>query len=169
MIKTIKVEICGRTYEVRQMAARPGLDYAGRVHSAVEMCIGVAFSVNGIRFELDTDEKINRHVMDLRGVVPAHKVLGMIYAQVIDFNFGFLKGRKSPKVPRRFKADVDSQSVEELHPTISTLIASGKATMAELETIYSVEDAIIMSDVILVEGINKALAHEDAVKRARKR
>lgn len=169
MIKTIHFELLGKQYEARQLSARDGFAFIEKdEHSTLEMVAGVSVvSGEGVQ-ALDTNEKIDAEVRDVRGVVPAYKVLSIIYQKVIEINFGFMGSRRQMKVPRRFKAEITPEEVDSIHPTISLLIASGKATMAELETIYSVEDAIIMSDVLLADGINKALAHEHAQQQAKR-
>ncbi len=41
---------------------------------------------------------------------------------------------------------------------IGVIVSSGKATLAELDSVYSLEDAYLLLDVILVDAHNQRMA-----------
>jgi hypothetical protein len=51
---------------------------------------------------------------------------------------------------------------------IGTIIANGKATLYELQTVYTLEDAHDLFEIIAVTRYNEFLAIEDANKKGRK-
>ena len=50
---------------------------------------------------------------------------------------------------------------------IGSIIADGKATLNELKTIYSLEDAFTMYEIIAVTKYNEFLAIEHAKKKSK--
>jgi len=92
--------------------------------------------VNGAWVSLETEEAIDEHVVDTAALIPPYKVLGLIHKEVVAVNFGFLGLRKKPNVPRRFRSGITPDTVDLIHPIIANLIASGKASMAELDAYY---------------------------------
>ncbi|WP_186105125.1 hypothetical protein [Burkholderia gladioli] len=168
--KAVKFDMAGHAYRITPMAAREGLDYMGMS----EGDIGPIGMLKGLEVEtadgwvfLDSEAAINANVFDISGIIPPFQVLCALHEFVKRHNFGFMHGRKSPVIPGRFRSAIVPVVCEDVHPTIAALIDSGKATMHELETIYSVEDAVRMSDVIVTAGINAALSHELAAKEAK--
>jgi hypothetical protein len=61
---------------------------------------------------------------------------------------------------------VDFQNIDGF---IGAVIAEGKATLHELRTIYTLEDALDMWEIIAVTRYNEQLAMEHAEKEARKK
>lgn len=49
-------------------------------------------------------------------------------------------------------------------PTCGIVVSRRLATLAELETVYTYGDAMIMADIIMVDNVNEAIAMEDARK-----
>jgi len=123
--------------------------------------------VNGAWVSLETEEAIDEHVVDTAALIPPYKVLGLIHKEVVAVNFGFLGLRKKPNVPRRFRSGITPDTVDLIHPIIANLIASGKASMAELDSVYPVSDAVFMADVLVVDSVNQAKAQEAAIAEAK--
>ena len=53
-------------------------------------------------------------------------------------------------------------------PFIATIVGDGKATLNELNTVYSYEDAYTLWEIIVINRYNEYLAYEHA-KKATKR
>ena len=73
-------------------------------------------------------------------------------------NLSFL-GRYRPEAPH-----VDFQNVD---PFIATIIADGKATLYELKTTYTLEDALDLWEIIATVKYNEHLAMEHVKKQNR--
>ncbi|GAB3629839.1 hypothetical protein PTE30175_05416 [Pandoraea terrae] len=170
MRKEVKVNVCGRPYLIHQMAAREGFEYLAidsADYTVEELVKGVKVKVAGQWVAAEDEEVINVAISDAAGILPPYKVLWALNAEVRQVNFGFLAGRKKPEVPGRFRSNVDTQEADGMDPLIANLFASGKASMIELETVYSVEDAVRMMDSIVVANVNQALIDEAAMAEAK--
>jgi hypothetical protein len=53
--------------------------------------------------------------------------------------------------------------------TVGAAISSGKATLVECETVYSVEDVYLMLEVIAVDAHNRFMAEEWARRKSEER
>lgn len=60
---------------------------------------------------------------------------------------------------------MDFPNVDEL---IGAIVASGKATLNELSTVYTLEDAHDLFEIVSVTRYNEFLAVEEANKKVRK-
>lgn len=114
---------------------------------------------------LDSKEAINYLVIDAAGVLAPRIVLNGILSLVNDYNFKFMDGWKSVKVPPRFTEQSASVTSKNVDPMASQLIQDDVASLRELEEYYSLEDAFKMFDTIMVKGVNSALSHEAATKK----
>lgn len=47
-----------------------------------------------------------------------------------------------------------------LPPTIGALVSTGKATLHECETVYSIEDVYLMLEVVIIDAHNRHVADE---------
>ena len=54
---------------------------------------------------------------------------------------------------------------QNLDPFIATIVANGKATLHELKTVYTLEDAFNLWEVIVTSNFNTWLAHKEAIKK----
>jgi len=52
-------------------------------------------------------------------------------------------------------------SYQNVTNVVGTLISSGKCTLHELETVYGLEDAYDMLEVVIVDSYNQALANQE--------
>jgi hypothetical protein len=120
--------------------------------------------------DLDGRAAINRMVIDRIDVMCPTVVLHLLCKVVGEYSFGFTTSFKSVKVPSRFQSDsYTPRSSEHVDPVVAALLEAETATLRELEEYYSLEDAFKMFDVLVANGVNKALAHEAAMKEAKSR
>lgn len=54
-----------------------------------------------------------------------------------------------------------------INPRMALVISEGLATLHELQTIYSYEDLMLLSEVAQVNGYNEWCAYKSAEERAR--
>jgi hypothetical protein len=162
----------GKQYRTEQFSAVQGLDLlygADDAHPCELLSKTEVFAADGVWRCLSEGEVINANVVDVAGVLAPRVVLNGLLSLVHDFNFQFLAGWKSAKVPSRFTDDSNSISSANIPPMAAQLIQDGAASLRELEEYYSLEDAFKMFDTIMVKGINHALSHESAMKKNKQR
>ena len=70
---------------------------------------------------------------------------------------------------KRFRPESPSVDFKNIDGFIGAIVADGKATLNELKTIYSLEDAFLMWEVIAVTRYNEYLAIEHAKKQTKGR
>ncbi len=76
----------------------------------------------------------------------------------------FAKRRDLPFL-RRYRAETPTVDFQNIEGLFGAIVASGKATLHELKTIYSLEDAWLMWEVIAVTRYNEYLAVKDSQKK----
>jgi hypothetical protein len=159
----------GKKYRTKQFSATKAMEYLNRATdmSPLEILCDTELLDGDNWLKLNDRDVINKKVGDITGMMMPKLALNGVCALVSDHSFGFLKNWKSAKVPARFVSGVDAVRSEALDPMLSHLIQEGAATLKELEEYYSLEDAFKMFDVLVVQGINKALAYEAAEKEAK--
>lgn len=159
----------GVTYRVAQYSAIVGVELIDVMNqeSPFVVLANTEVKIDGGWARLDNAKAINDYVVDVAGALQPRYVLSILTSKVMDFNFGFLGTWKKIKVPSRFRSEIDMVEVASVRPMIATIIQEGLATMRELEEYYSVDDAFKMLDVITAKAVNSALAHEEAVERAK--
>jgi hypothetical protein len=62
-----------------------------------------------------------------------------------------------------------SASYKNIDGFFGTIIASGKATLHELRTIYTLEDAFLIWEAVVIPKYNEYMAAEEAKKRAERK
>ncbi|KAA0179034.1 hypothetical protein FX016_21800 [Cupriavidus gilardii] len=171
-MRTVKTFVLfGRTYRTKQLPAAVALAETkeeGTSISPVEVLrqAEAAVLVKDQWVTLDNGEAINEHVSDPCGGINAHAVLDALLDQLQELNFGFLSGRKEISIPARFRSPVEAPAAGSLPPVLATLVANGLATLKDLQTVYSAEDAMEVFDAFSADQLAKALAHEAAAKEA---
>lgn len=70
---------------------------------------------------------------------------------------------------RRYRPESPSVDFQNIDGFIGAIVADGKATLHELKTIYTLEDAFLMWEVIAVTRYNEYLAMEHAKKQQKGR
>lgn len=61
------------------------------------------------------------------------------------------------------------EAYRNIDPLIGTIISSGKATLHELKTIYSLEDALNIYEVIAIDYHNRCLAIKEQERKLERR
>lgn len=80
----------------------------------------------------------------------------------------FFQRRASLKLPRWTRPESRSVDFPNVDQFIGTIVANRQATLHELNTIYTLEDAHDLFEIIAVTRYNEFLAVEDANKKGRK-
>lgn len=169
--KNKQFDLFGRSYITHQFSAIPALAIMERkaeLHPR-DMLSKTSIEIDGEWFELGNDRIINEYVNDIIEKIPPRVVLGALISIVNDFNFGFLSNWRGVKVPTRFLDGARSVSSANVDPLVSQLVQDGAASLRELEEYYSLEDAFKMFDIIMVKGVNQALANEANDKKSKGR
>lgn len=78
---------------------------------------------------------------------------------------GFFHGRRRPANIVSVGASAGLSEYENLPRIIGVIVSSGKATLRELQTHYSVEDAYNLAEVIAVDGSNQHRMMERAQRK----
>lgn len=68
---------------------------------------------------------------------------------------------------RRYRPEITCVDYKNIDGFIGAIVESGKATLHELKTIYSLEDAFDMWEIIIVNRYNEYLAVENQKKHMR--
>jgi hypothetical protein len=71
------------------------------------------------------------------------------------------------KVPKRFLSGSESVEAPRGMPILSTLFTEKLATLHELQSVYSLDDALRMYDDFTAQNINKALSSEKSIADAK--
>lgn len=173
MIREKHFSAFGIAYHTRQFSAVRAfemLEHAADDANPLEiLALTLAEPVEGGEARrLDEPEAIDACVMDITGMLPPRVVLSGVINLVYDFNFHFMHEWQGVRIPKRFLNAAATAASKEVEPMISTLISKRVATLEQLETYYSLEDAFKMFDVIMAEGVNAALSHEAAMKERKR-
>lgn len=165
--QTKEFTIFGVKYKTVQFSAVDGmevLEHRDEISPAV-ILRQTFVEVDGVLVRLD-DQAIEAHVLDVTGIIAPLMVLRGLIGVVRDFNFSFAMNWRGVRVPDRFISEARSVSSKYTTPMIAQICADGAATLRELEEYYSLNDAFKMFDIIMVKGVNAALANERAAKDA---
>jgi hypothetical protein len=173
MARKIKTfDMFGVTYRTKQFAAVRAFEFVEADDvSPLESLEHTEVLVGEDWLTLDSRERVNKYVLDRAGQLPAQLVLRALLKTVGQHSCGILDGWKGVKVPTRFTADgqgIPTRVSNHMSPVIAALISEDKATLFELETHYSLEDAMKMFDVMLAKSVSDALANEAAAKARKK-
>lgn len=72
------------------------------------------------------------------------------------------------RLPRIDNGEIASVDFKNIDPLIGALINEKQATLKELKEDYTLEDAFLMWECIIVKKTNEYLAHKHAEKKAKK-
>ncbi len=81
----------------------------------------------------------------------------------------FFSKRASLDFLNRFSPENPSVDFQNIDGLFGAIIAEGKATYHELRTVYTLEDALLIYEVIAVTRVNEYLAAKEAQKQAKQR
>lgn len=81
----------------------------------------------------------------------------------------FFSERANLDFLRRYRSEAPTVDFKNVDSLIGAIIAEGKATLHELKTIYSLEDAFDLFEIIAVTRYNEHLAYEHAKKKSKGR
>jgi hypothetical protein len=171
MRQTKTFEMFGMHYKTTQFAACEAFAMMGRLrdlHPCEILANTSIIIASGDRRLADADA-IDHLVKDSMGHIPPRIVLNALMAIVSEYNFDFLGGWKPVRVPPRFMSDAKSVESSNADPIVAQLVQENVATLKELEEYYSLKDAFQMFDILMAKGVNAALSHEAATKKAARR
>jgi hypothetical protein len=169
--KTDEAELFGVRYRITQMSAAEAFPFIVSKNEPrpLEMLRGVCVKAESGWFDLNVDTYVDTYVRDTRNIFQPRLVLNGLLMFVAGFNWGFLERRSSPKVPTYLRSDSAARQVDGEDPVLTALVAADKATLHELETYYSLEDAFRIYDILFVDQLNKAQASYDAAQEAKRK
>lgn len=170
MIKSSIFSAFGRRYKTTQFSAVRALEIMDN-KSSIHPCemLETTFAARGDAWvSLSEGRAINELVLDEAGIIPPRAALVGVVSLINQFNFEFLSNWKGARVPRRFIDGAQSVSSTNSDPLIAQLVGDGVASIKELEEFYSLKDAFMMFDIIMVRGINQALSQEAAMRDRKK-
>ena len=169
-LETQQFEFVGKCFRTKLHPAVPGLKVLyGKNEHPVDVLRFTEVLRDGEWHKLDNATTINEHLKDPAKIIPPLMLLEEMVRLVKGINFGFLSDWEGARVPQRFITQSKTVTSQYNEPIVSNLIQADKATLMELETHYSTEDAFKLFDIVLVDTINKAYANEDAQKAAKNR
>lgn len=97
---------------------------------------------------LDSDE-----LVDL--LVPDWETLTGLERAAFEFNYGFLKTWRPIRLPASMQNSAGAVSHRYVDPLFASLIGAQLATLDQLRTVYSLEDAFLLLEVLTVKSINE--------------
>lgn len=77
----------------------------------------------------------------------------------------FFRKRNNLEFLKKYRPESDSVGYQNIDGFIGAIISEGKATLQELKTIYSLEDAFLMWEVIAINRFNEWVAVQNAKKK----
>jgi hypothetical protein len=185
MRKQMTFDLFGSSYRIRQMAATEGLKRLESEKPMEEDAVAVLAEAEAHVFDsaakqgrgawvpLGSAQAVDTYVKDCReGVghmfmLRPQQVLQHLLSAVHNHNFSFAAGWSFVKFPKRLQAaDIAWEPPKEIGGLILSLMSSRQATLKELQTFYSVEDAYFMQQAMASDSLRSALLHEDAMKEA---
>lgn len=171
-VQTIEFAAFGVQYRTTTFTAVKGLAIfgsPGEIHPLTMFEQTDVKTAEGAWAPLSVKENVNEYVRDCLGVIAPISVMRGLIGLVNEKNFGFIRGWKGIKIPKRFTSG--AQTVHSAHsdPLIQQIVQEGMATLRELEEYYSLEDAFRMFDMSMAKGLNEALSNEAATKKSSRR
>ena len=73
------------------------------------------------------------------------------------------------RFPRKIRSSCPAESYRNIDWLIADIVSSGKATLWELKTVYTLQDAMQLWEVVAVDRYNEIQAAEAAKKRAKRK
>ena len=162
--QSVEFDLFGVRYETKQFSAIEGmslLDSLHLVHPTVILKLTNVVLDDGTTRRLNYNN-IKSFVVDKAGNLPPKNVMEGLKNMVIQYSFGFLDEWERINIPHRFLSDAKTITPKNYEPMTSQLIQEGMASLMELETYYSLEDAFKMFDLLTIKTVNQALAQEKA-------
>lgn len=149
-------EYCGRKYRIRSIPAY----YAQQFLSTGEPAEDREFTEDEVLYlvsfvdakadkewvPLDEPDLVDSLIEDWMGL---DKLVAMVY----NHNFGFMRDWKIWRVPSI--RDFMGSEPKQLSPFINAIITNGYATLSELKTSCSLQDAFEMQDSLLTKAMNE--------------
>lgn len=132
-------------------------DYGKSQEIMLKLMSYVQVQVEDKLIPLNTESLVNNHV-------PNAETLLLLEKEMFKYNFDFYK-RKDLRFLKRIGGESNGQSYVNVDDLIGTIIASGRATLNELRTIYSLEDALQIWEAIIIPKYNEYVAIEKARKQ----
>jgi hypothetical protein len=170
-ILTKEFESFGVRYRIKQMSAAAATAvFLARDADPepLEALVGVdALDPNSGWIILNSAANVDTYVRDNRNIVQPRLALNGLIAVAFDFNCGFLKDRRRIRVPSYLRSNAEMDDMGGEDPVLSTLVAEGKATLRELEEVYSLRDAFRIYDIFFRDRLEKAKAQHAAIAEAK--
>jgi hypothetical protein len=117
--------------------------------------------------KLDSSRVIAAQIFHPEQIEAPLSVLMRLIAKVREVSCSSMYNWEHIKVPKRFVSSANSVEAPRGIPILSTLIVEKLATLHELQSVYSLDDALRMYDDFTANNINKALSQEKAMNDAK--
>ena len=79
----------------------------------------------------------------------------------------FFRQRQALEFLKRACSEIATENYRNVDGLIGSIIAEGKATLNELRTIYTLEDAFLLWETIAIPRYNQWLANEQVKRRGK--
>jgi len=144
------VEVSGKRYVIRKI---PAVQAKAMIDNKDEMGTLLSVEVNGVALE-------NEELIDQ--LLPDWETLDELIEIATLYNFEFLSNWKPVRFPAAMAGNYNASECRYIDPIFSSLISAGMATLNELKTSYSLEEAFQLLEVLTVTRVNEYKASEAA-------
>ena len=144
------VEIRDIRYVIRKI---PAVKAKKIIDDKDEIGVLSAVEVDGVSLE-------NEYLIDK--FLPDWEVMDELISIASLYNFEFLESWKPVRFPASMACNYNPSECKYIDAIFSSLISSNMATLNELKTGYSLEDAFQLLEVLTVTRVNEFKAHEAA-------
>jgi hypothetical protein len=170
MRKTKEFQIFGIDYKTTQFSAMQSLDIIKKPNNLDPIQL---LSLTSVKIEndfilLSGKNEINSYVVDKINHLPGAIVLRGLIKYISDYSFSFISDFKMIKTPAKFASDAKHVFSPHIEPMIAQLIHNGYGTLEKFEQYYSLEDAYILFDALVAQGVSEAYSADYAIKHPQK-
>ncbi len=115
----------------------------------------ISVCYNGQWIPLDNNDVIRKYVPDWETLLELEN-------RISEYNYGFLRDWQPRKIPDKMVANYRQVDCKHMDGLFMSIITNNLATLHELKTMYSLEDAFLLLEVNTVSKINEFNANEAA-------
>jgi len=144
------VEVRGNRYVLRKI---PAVKAKKIIDDSDELGVLVSVEVGGIALE-------NEELIDQ--LLPNWEVMDELINLATIYNFDFLSSWKPVRFPAAMASNYNASECRYIDPIFSSLISANMASLYELKTSYSLEEAFQLLEVLTVTRVNEYKANEAA-------
>lgn len=123
--------------------------------------VAVALEDSDTVLRLASLELVNRHV-------PDWETLTRIEEAMLTYNTSFMRDWRRLDFLRRIGSDAPAEDYRNIDSLVGKVIAGGRATLQQLRTVYTIEDAMHIWEAAVVPEFNDYMAIKEAQRKARR-